>query len=219
MIRAIIFDLDGLLIDSEGSWNAIRNQIFSEYGKPWTNADQKAVMGVNTQEWANYMLRRLGSDLDSQQLAQMVVDRLSALYQKEIPFLPGAKEAIRIAGKQYPLGLASGSHHSLLNIVTSHPDLTGKFQAVVSADDVQSGKPSPDIYIETARKMGVSPENCLCLEDSGNGIRAGKAAGMKVIAIPDVRYAPPKGVLQMADLVLKSLGEFTPVLLDRLSRS
>ena len=201
MIKAIIFDLDGLLINSEGSWNLIRTQIFSEYGKPWTDADHKAVMGVNTREWANYMLRRLGSDLDPQKLVQMVIERLSARYQKEIPFLPGAKEAIRIAGKLYPLGLASGSHHRLLEIVTAHPDLAGKFSVVVSADDVESGKPAPDIYLETARKMGVSPENCLCLEDSANGIRAGKAAGMKVIAVPDARYAPPKGVLQMADLV------------------
>lgn len=218
MIKAIIFDLDGLLIDSEGSWNEIRNQIFLDYGKPWTEVDHKAVMGVSTQEWTVYMLRRLGSDLEPQQLVQMVIDRLSALYKKEIPFLPGAKEAIRLAGKDHPLGLASGSHHSLLEIVTAHPELTGKFKVIISADDVGSGKPSPEIYLETARRLGVSPENCLCLEDSGNGIRAGKAAGMKVVAVPDARYAPPKGVLQMADLVLKSLMEFTPALLERLSR-
>ncbi|MHB8133578.1 MAG: HAD family hydrolase [Anaerolineaceae bacterium] len=218
MIKAIIFDLDGLLIDSEGSWNEIRNQIFLDYGKPWTEVDHKAVMGVSTQEWTAYMLRRLGSDLDPQQLVEMVIDRLSALYRKEIPFLPGAKEAIRLAGKDYPLGLASGSHHSLLDIVTTHPELAGKFKVIISADDVNSGKPSPDVYLEAARRLKVSPENCLCLEDSGNGIRAGKAAGMKVVAVPDIRYSPPKGVLQMADVILKSLKEFTPALLERLSR-
>ena len=147
----------------------------------------------------------------------LIVYRLCT--KKRSHFCLAQKKQYESQVKQHPLGLASGSHHSLLKIVTSHPDLAGKFQVVVSADDVQLGKPSPDIYIETARKMGVSPENCLCLEDSGNGIRAGKAAGMKVIAIPDSRFAPPKGVLQMADLVLKSLGEFTPALLDRLSRS
>ena len=162
MIHAIIFDLDGLLIDSEGSWNAIRTQIFSEYGKPWTDADHKAVMGVNTQEWANYMLRRLGSDLDPQQLVQMVVDRLSALYQKKIPFLPGAKEAIRIAGKQYPLGLASGSHHSLLKIVTSHPDLAGKFQ-VVSAQTMCNQANHHRIFTSKLPEKWVCPQKIACV--------------------------------------------------------
>jgi HAD superfamily hydrolase (TIGR01509 family) len=148
----------------------------------------------------------------------MVIERLAALYQKEIPFLPGAREAISLAAKDYPLALASGSHPSLLKIVTAHPLLAGKFRVVVSSDEVSSGKPSPEIYLETARRLGVSPENCLCLEDSANGIRAGKAAGMRVIAVVDARYAPSKGVLQMADFTLKSLREFTPGFLNQISR-
>lgn len=202
--------MDGLLIDSEGSWNETRKQIFLEAGEPWGSEDHKAVMGVNTREWVHYMSKRLDGKVAPDELETMVIHRMAARYRKSFPFFPGAVEAVQIASSNYPTGLASGSPRQLIDMVTNEPYFQGCFQVTVSADEVAAGKPAPDVYLETARRMGVNPSDCVCLEDSSNGIRSGKAAGMKVIAVPDARYAPPPAeVLSLADVVLSSLTEFS----------
>jgi len=208
MIEAVVFDLDGLLVDSEPHWNEARRQIAIERGKDWTPDDQKACMGVSTLTWANYMLRRFELDLSPEQVVSRIVGTMQALYARQVPYLPGAIAAVHLAARYYPTGLASGSHCSLIDAVTNDAPMRGKFKVVVCADEVPAGKPAPDVYLQAAHMLGVKAESCVCLEDSANGILAGKRAGMKVIAVPDHRLAPSGEVLHLADLVLASLNEF-----------
>ena len=216
MLSAVIFDLDGLLIDSEPCWNRVRQQIAAEYGKAWTEADQRAVMGVSTTTWANRMIERLELEMTQPAVIDLVVDRMRSLYLEHIPYLPGAVEAVNLAAEYYPIALASGSERSLIEIVVKDPALQGKFQAVVCTDDLPRGKPAPDVYLEAARRLRITPQACICVEDSPNGVLAAKAAGMRVIAVPDMRFLPDLGVIQQADVILKSLEEFTNELIRSL---
>ncbi len=208
-IRAVVFDLDGLLIDSEVVWNRVRNDVAAEQGVAWTHDDQRAVMGVSTAAWTTYMIDRLGLDLTPEAVQKLVVERMVASYRERVPFKPGAVELIRLAGEYYPLALASGSVRVLIDLVVASPEFAGRFQVVVSADEVARGKPHPDVFLEAARRLGFPPEACVCLEDSGHGIDAGKAAGMRVIAVPDPRFMPEPPSLAHADARLDSLTEVT----------
>jgi HAD superfamily hydrolase (TIGR01509 family) len=220
MIEAVVFDLDGLLVDSEPHWNEARRQMAAERGIEWNQDDHEACMGVSTLAWAKYMIRRLNLDQWPDQVVARIVGTMQALYARQVPYLPGAIEAVDCAARFGPIGLASGSHRSLIDIVTADAPLRGKFQAVVCADEVPVGKPAPDVYLQAARELGVRAANCVCLEDSANGILAGKSAGMKVIAVPDHRLPPSQEILRQADLVLPSLLEFNrEVILSLESRS
>lgn len=213
-IQAVIFDLDGLLVDSEIVWNDVRSDIAEQRGVRWNADDHQAVMGVSTAEWAAYMIRRLKLDLTPAEVEELVVSRMVASYHQEIPFKPGAVELVKKTAERYPLGLASGSVRSLIEIVVESPEFAGLFKVAVSADEVGRGKPNPDVYLETARRLGVPPDACVCLEDSGHGIDAGKAAGMRVIAVPDPRFMPSAGTLARADVVASSLSDVTLAMLE-----
>jgi len=208
MIEAVVFDLDGLLVDSEPHWNEARRQIAAERGIEWNEEDLKACMGVSSLTWAKYMIRRLNLDQSPDQVISRMIGAMQALYARQIPYLPGAIEAVDCASLFGPTGLASGSHRSLIDIVLADAPLRGKFQAVVCSDEVLAGKPAPDVYLQAARELGVRAAHCVCLEDSANGILAGKAAEMKVIAVPDRRLPPAKEFLRQADVVLSTLKEF-----------
>lgn len=205
MIAAVIFDMDGLLIDSEPCWDKARSLMAADAGKEWNENDHRAVMGVSTQEWVSYMMQRLELSMAPQELELRIIEQMVQLYRQQIPFLPGAEAAVSLAAAHYPTALASGSPRALIDTVTAAPALLGKFQAILSGDEVEHGKPSPDIYVAAARRLGIEPEQCVCLEDSGNGIIAGKNAGMKVICVPDERFAPAAEKISQADLVLPSL--------------
>ena len=209
LIQAVVFDLDGLLIDSEVVWNRVRSDVAAEQGVEWTEGDQRAVMGVSTAAWTAYMIDRLGLDLTPGAVQKLVVERMVASYKEHIPFKPGAAQLVALAGEHYPLALASGSVRELIDLVVASPELTNCFQVVVSADEVERGKPHPDVYLETARRLEVTPEACVCLKDSGHGIDAGKAAGMRVIAVPDPRFMPEAATLAHADVVVGSLTDVT----------
>lgn len=215
MIKGIIFDLDGLLVDSERYWNKARVAMAAEVGKDWTEADLRAVMGVNTREWAEYMVRRLELAMPWQAVQDHIVDRMAAMYRQGIPFMPGAVEAVALSAENFPTALASGSHRRLIDAVLSDSRMQGKFQVVLSADQVGVGKPAPDVYLQTAQKLGLNPADCLCFEDSANGILAGRRAGMKVVAVPDHQLPPPADILAQADVVLDSLADFSLDLLGR----
>jgi len=209
VIEAIIFDMDGLLIDSEPVWDQARSLMAREAGIEWNSDDHRAVMGVSTGEWVEYMTKRLRLTMPPQDVENHIVDQMVKLYNKQIPFLSGAVDAVSLAANYYPTGLASGSPRSLIDTVTNDKALHGKFQVILSGDQVAHGKPSPDIYFETAKKMGIDPQKCVCLEDSGNGILAGKNAGMKVICVPDPRFMPDAEKLNSADIILSSLQDFS----------
>jgi HAD superfamily hydrolase (TIGR01509 family) len=216
MIEAIIFDMDGLLVDSEPVWDKARKSMADAAGVEWTKDDHKAVMGVSTQEWADYMINRLKLTLSPQQVQDEVVRRMLSMYDQGIPYLPGAVEAVQLAADSFPTALASGSHPSLIEAVTRDTHMAGKFQVILAADEVGVGKPAPDVYLETARRLGAAPKKCVCLEDSGNGILSGARAGMKVIAVPDPRFPPAPDKLSHAHVVLDSLFGFSLELLEQL---
>lgn len=207
MIEGVLFDVDGLLVDSEPCWTAARRQLATETGQDWTDDDKRACMGVSTREWSSYMIRRLGLGLSPGEVEARIIGFIKAEYARAIPFLPGAIEAVRLASLHFRVGIASGSHRDLVDAVADDPRLRGKFAAVAYADDVAAGKPKPDVYLAAARKLNLAPGSCACLEDSANGILAGVAAGMKVIAVPDPAFPPPAAILAKADRVLASLTE------------
>jgi beta-phosphoglucomutase-like phosphatase (HAD superfamily) len=216
MIEAVIFDMDGLLVDSEPVWDKARQGMAKAAGKEWNKEDHQAVMGVSTQAWADYMITRLELNLSRQEVQDEIVARMIALYQGGIPYFPGAVEAVHLAASHYPTALASGSHPALIDAVAADAGMRGQFRVILSADEMAAGKPAPDVYLEAAKRLGVKPEHCVCLEDSGNGILAGHRAGMKVIAVPDPRFPPAPDKLSLADVILPSLSGFSLELLHQL---
>ena len=208
-IEAIIFDMDGLLVDSEPYWNEARRIMAAEAGVTWNEDDHQAVMGVSTPEWVMYMIERLGLKLPPTSVEERIISTMTDLYDQRIPFLPGAVEAVCLAAKHFTTALASGSPRSLIDKVTKSPVLNGSFDLILSGDQFAHGKPAPDIYLGAAEQLNLKPSQCLCLEDSGSGILAGYRAGMKVIAVPDPRFPPAAEDLAKASEVLPSLTQFS----------
>jgi beta-phosphoglucomutase-like phosphatase (HAD superfamily) len=209
VIEAVVFDMDGLLVDSEPAWDAARRWMADEAGMAWTAQDHQAVMGVSTAEWTAYMIERLQLSMPPVEVEARIIGRMVDGYHSGVPYLSGAVEAVELVTARYPAAIASGSHPALIEAVTSDQALRGRFKVVLSADEVGAGKPAPDVYIAAAERLGVAPPDCVCLEDSGNGILSGVRAGMRVIAVPDERFPPPDDVLGLAHVVLGSLGELT----------
>ena len=213
MIEAVIFDLDGLLVDSEPVWDRARAEMAERLGQSWGKRDHQAVMGVSTGEWAAYMRDTWQLESEPAEIIEEIVGRMRDFYGERIPFRPYAVAAVELAAKHYRTALASGSEASLIELVTTSPELSGKLEVILSADKVARGKPHPDVYLEAAKCLGVAPSRCVCLEDSQNGILSGLAAGMKVIAVPDPDFPVDEAVLARVDVVLTSLEAFTPELL------
>jgi HAD superfamily hydrolase (TIGR01509 family) len=214
LIKAVIFDMDGLLVDSEPVWDDARKWMADRAGKPWGRLDHDAVMGVSTEEWADYMIERLELSMSRQEVIDAVIGHMTEMYRAGVPYFPGAVELVRAVAATWRTGLASGSHPALIDIVTADEPMAGKFEVIVAADKVGAGKPAPDVYLAAASRLGLDPAECVCLEDSGNGILAGAAAGMKVIAVPDPRFPPAPEKLERADLVVDSL---TDVSVERIA--
>jgi HAD superfamily hydrolase (TIGR01509 family) len=166
-------------------------------------------MGVSTQEWADYMIDRLELSLSRDEVIDAVIGRMVEMYRSGVPYRPGAIEAVDLAARHYRTAVASGSHATLIETVMADPPMRGKFEIVIAADEVGRGKPAPDVYLAAAERLGVEPTDCVCLEDSGNGILAGVRAGMRVIAVPDPRFPPAPEQLDQAHLRLRSLAELT----------
>lgn len=209
-IEAVIFDLDGVLIDSEQAWDESRRELTGELDGEWREESTRAMMGMSSLEWSTYMHESLGIPLLPAEINAKVVARMKAIYREELPLFPGAREAVTRLAVRWPLGLASSANRELIDFVLEVAHLKRYFRVTVSSEEVERGKPGPDVYLEAARKLGVAPDHCAAVEDSGNGIRAGKAADMRVIAIPNRELPPEAEALQMADLVLDSLADLTP---------
>jgi HAD superfamily hydrolase (TIGR01509 family) len=168
------------------------------------------MMGMSSHEWAAYMRDELRVPLDVEEINREVVRRLQTIYRERLPLVAGAREAVERLAARWSLGLASSSNREVIDLVLSAAGWSGEFAASVSSEEVERGKPAPDVYLEAARRLGVRPENVVAIEDSANGIRSAKAAGMRVVAIPNPHFPPPDDVLAQADLVLESLAELTP---------
>jgi HAD superfamily hydrolase (TIGR01509 family) len=209
VIEAVVFDLDGVLLDSEHVWDEIREQLARERGGRWHARAQRDMMGMSSPEWSRYMHDEVGVPDPPEEISREVVRRLEALYRAELPAVPGARDAVDRLAERWPLGLASSSNREVIDLALELLGVAGRFGATVSSEEVARGKPAPDVYLETARRLGVNPARSAAVEDSHNGIRAGKAAGMRVIAIPNRRFPPGDDALAEADLVLETLAGLT----------
>lgn len=218
-IAAVIFDLDGVLIDSESVWNAARKEVALRDGGRWPADAQRAMMGMSSTEWSTYMHDQLGVREDPAQISEMVVARLRRLYQEHLPLMAGAREAVIGLARDWPLGLASSANRPIIDLALELAGLADRFVATVSSEEVAHGKPAPDVYLETARRIGVEPEACAAVEDSSNGIRSAAAAGMTVVAIPNRDFPPTPDSLALAAAVLDSLVRLTPELVRRLAET
>jgi HAD superfamily hydrolase (TIGR01509 family) len=202
--------MDGVLIDSEQIWDEVREELARERGGRWHVRAQADMMGMSSTEWSRYMHDVIGLPEPPEEINKEVVRRLLARYKESLPLLPGAVEAVERLAKRWPLGLASSSNREVIDAVLEQAEIAHLFRATVSSEDVEHGKPAPDVYLEAARRLGVDPTSCAAIEDSQNGIRSARAAGMRVIAIPNPHYPPSEDTLALADVVLKSLDELTP---------
>jgi HAD superfamily hydrolase (TIGR01509 family) len=210
VIEAVIFDLDGVIVDSEQVWDAAREQLAEERGGRWHERAQADMMGMSSNEWSVYMHDVIGLPESPAEINDEVVRRMSELYGDELPVIDGAIDAVERVAERWPLGLASSSNRPLIDLVLELTGLDRHFRATVSSEEVQRGKPAPDVFVEAARRLGVEPAVCAVVEDSRNGILAGRAAGMRFVAVPNLHYPPGEEALAAADVVLDSIHELTP---------
>jgi HAD superfamily hydrolase (TIGR01509 family) len=210
VIEAVVFDMDGVLIDSEPVWERVRRQLVADLGGHWPSEAQDAMMGMSTAEWSAYLSADFGIGLTPQQVAAQVIAAMAAEYSEHLPLLPGAIEAVRSLASRWPLAVASSSPRSLIETVLRTANLASVFTAVVSSEEVPRGKPAPDVYLAAADRLSVSPQTCAAIEDSSNGLRSAAAAGLTVIAIPRPEYPPAPDALASAHLVLTTLTDLTP---------
>ena len=215
MIEAVVFDLDGLLIQTEEIWDEVRESFARERGARYDAAAQRAMMGMSSTEWSRYMHDELGVPDAPPEISAEIVRRMEARYREELPLIPGAVEAVERLATRWPLGLASSSNRPLIDAVLGLAGLGPFFRVTVSSEEVARGKPSPDVYLEAARRLGVRPERAAAVEDSHSGIRSARAAGMRVVAIPNPSFPPDDAALADADVVLGSLAELTPAAIER----
>ncbi len=210
MIEAVVFDLDGLLIETEEIWDEVREALVRERGGRWTDSAQRDMMGMSSSEWSRYLHETLGLPEAPEELNRLVVERMAERYREHLPLLPGAVEAVQRVAARWPLAVASSSNRPLIDLVLELSGLAPLFQATVSSEEVPRGKPAPDVYLEAARRLGVEPERAAAIEDSQAGIGSARAAGMRVVAIPNRSFRPSDEALAAADVVLDSLDELTP---------
>jgi HAD superfamily hydrolase (TIGR01509 family) len=214
VIEAVVFDLDGVLVDSEEIWDEARRQLVAERGGRWHERAQRDMMGMSSREWARYMHDELGLSEPPEEISEAVVRRLEALYRERLPLIPGAVEAVRRIGARRPLGVASSSNRPLIDLVLELSGLAPHFRATVSSEEVEQGKPAPDVYLDAARRLGCDPARCAAIEDSENGIRSAAAAGMRVVAIPNRVFPPSAETLRLATVVLDSIAELVPEVVE-----
>jgi HAD superfamily hydrolase (TIGR01509 family) len=209
-IAAVIFDLDGVLLDSESAWVEVKKEFTEESGGHWKESARWDMLGMSSTEWSRYMHDELGVPVPPERISSEVADRLARRYRERLPLLPGAVEAVRSLARHWPLGLASSSNRNVIDLVLGQAGLADDFAVTVSSEEVERGKPAPDVYLEAATRLSVDPTASAAIEDSANGIRSARAAGMAVIAIPNRDFPPESEALGLADLVFDSLEELSP---------
>jgi HAD superfamily hydrolase (TIGR01509 family) len=214
----VVFDLDGVLVDSEAAWGEIRRRFTEEAGGRWHDGALREMMGMSSVEWSRYMHEDLGVPLPPEEISSQVADRVADLYREHLPLLPGAVDAVKSLSGEWPLAVASSSNRPLIDLVLELAGLADAFQATVSSEEVQRGKPAPDVYLEAARRLDIEPGRCAAVEDSSNGIRSAHAAGMTVIAVPNRDFPPDADAIQLAGMELDSVAQLTPELVRTLER-
>jgi HAD superfamily hydrolase (TIGR01509 family) len=214
VIEAVVFDLDGVLLDSEHLWDRARRDVVAEHGGQWRAGATEAMQGMSSLEWAPYLREHLGLELADGEIVDLVVDKLLDGYHRELPLLPGAVGAVERLGTRWPLALASSANRVVIDEVLLMAGLQDAFAVTVSSEEVARGKPAPDVYLEAARRLGHSNHRCAAIEDSGSGIRAALAAGLLVVAVPNREYPPADDLLADVALVVGDLDHLSVEALD-----
>jgi HAD superfamily hydrolase (TIGR01509 family) len=209
-IAAVIFDLDGVLLDSETAWVEVKREFTEESGGHWEERAQLDMLGMSSIEWSRYMHDELGVPVPPERISSEVADRLVQQYRRRLPLLPGAVEAVQALARDWPLALATSSNRNVVELALEESGLAAAFAATVSSEEVDRGKPAPDVYLEAARRLNVAAGACVAIEDSTNGIRSAHTAEMRVIAVPNKDFPPEPDALALAALVLDSLEELRP---------
>jgi len=209
MIDAVIFDMDGVLVDSEPAWEQARKSLFLEHGLDYPPEITQTLMGMNSKEWSRY-LRERGIPLSEKEIVEEVLKRVAASLKEDLRLLPGAVQAVRTLAERWALAIGSSADREIITLVLDLADIRDAFGVIVSSAEVPHGKPAPDTYLRAAELLRVPAERCAVIEDSANGIRAGHAAGARTIAVPNKHFPPAPDALAQADVVLNSLEELTP---------
>jgi HAD superfamily hydrolase (TIGR01509 family) len=212
---AVVFDLDGVLVDSEPLWDAVRTGLAASSGLPWPAGATREMQGMSTPEWARYLVATVGVPGPPEDVAKQVIAGVAERYREKLPLLPGAVEAVR-AMARWPLAVASSSPPELIEVVLGTAGLAELFGATVSSEEVPQGKPAPDVYLAAASRLGVDPARCVAIEDSSNGLRSAAAAGMTVVAAPNPHYPPAEDAAALAAVRLDHLADLTPELVATL---
>lgn len=216
---AIVFDLDGVLVDSEQVWDEVRRAVVADRGGRWQDEATTAMQGMSTPEWSAYLAGTLGARGTAEQLATAVVAAMAERYRAAVPLLPGAVDAVTALAARWPLAVASSSPPELIRAVLAAAGVADRFRAVVSSEEVPRGKPAPDVYLAAADRLGVEPARCVAVEDSANGLRSAAAAGMTVVAVPNPHYPPPADALGLAAATVPTPAGLTAELIDALPQS
>jgi HAD superfamily hydrolase (TIGR01509 family) len=218
-IRAVIFDLDGVLIDSEERWARAKEALVRETGGRWKPEASHAMLGMSSPEWSRYLHEELGVPLTPEEINAAVVRRMIEDYRRDLPLVEGAVDAVRRLAARWPLALATSSNREVIDVVLEASGLAEAFAVTVSSEEVARGKPAPDVYLEAAARLGVVPGDAAAIEDSTNGLLAAHAAGMAVVAIPNRAFPPSEEALRVADVVLGSISELTPEVVEALGQT
>lgn len=209
VVRAVVFDLDGVLVGSEELWDVVRRGVAAEAGRPWPTGATRAMQGMSTAEWSAYLIDAVGVPAKPDEVAATVIDRMADQYGTWLPLLSGAVEVVERLGRRWPLGLASSSPRRLIDTVLESAGLAQWFQVIVSTEEVVAGKPSPAVYQTVVQRLGVDPLQAIAIEDSSNGLRSAATAGLGVLAVPNAAFPPSEDALALADVVVDSLDEIT----------
>jgi HAD superfamily hydrolase (TIGR01509 family) len=209
VIGAVAFDLDGVVVDSEQLWDQARRTVVADHGGHWRGDATSAMQGMSSPEWGQFVRDALAVDLPTERIIDLVVQELLRGYERTLPLLPGAVDAVRRLASRWPLGLASSSNRMVIDTVLRLAGLSDAFAVTVSSEEVARGKPAPDVYLDVVRRLDRSPSECAAVEDSTNGIRSALAAGLRVVAVPNHAYPPSADVLREVPIVLESLDQLT----------
>jgi HAD superfamily hydrolase (TIGR01509 family) len=212
--EAVIFDLDGVLVDSEQVWDRVREEFARERGGRWHPNARRDMMGMSSNEWSRYMSEELGVPLPPEEISEAVARLVAEEYRRELPLIPGAVEAVSRIAERWPLGLASSSNRSIIDLALERAGIADRFAVTVSSEEVGRGKPAPDVYLESAARLGVENSRAAAIEDSTNGLLAARAAGLGVVAIPNRTFPPADHALDAADVMLGSLEELEPAAIE-----
>jgi HAD superfamily hydrolase (TIGR01509 family) len=218
-VEAVIFDMDGVIVESEALWDKAREDLVKETGGLWGANAQEAMMGMASHEWSVYVRDELQVPMSAEEISRDVVGRLEALYREDLPLIEGSAEAVHAAAEFWPVAIASSSNRELIDLIAELAGIHKVLKTTVSSEEAGRGKPSPDVFLLAAEQLGVDPENCVVIEDSANGIRAGVAAGMKVIAVPNRDFPPSQEALDLATLVIDRVTDLTNATIEHAGNS